>query len=651
MAKCGECSNEKIMCVCPKGLGGGDDGEEDPAYDEKIEQVASAIINQCVDFQQNNPGKATELINQVQEILGDPIANQLMEQLANGVYPKAKEAKFKKDFKKLGPNKAMLEELSDKLNLGIFPNPANELSSGIKQAIDALGYMPPYPDNIGTHFEEVLQSYAVYSKNDKLTPAQKLILPVIFWTQIEKMGTPIIERFNEDKVNVHFLFPTSGYKSAEKKLYVAGDFHGFGSTRKTKQEMNALGSTGIMHRADTIPKDSVITYNFVQVDNKFADQSRPYFAGPSEAHPSNFYPSNLHSQEISAFKEPKTTKGLSPFKGCELPDNYSKHSTVACCPPGMSMLYANIDNELPELGLVNVEWPTLLNADSSKTHLHHKQSYLCNKEDNLSEDNEISPDYTNKIFSDQNHTRAINVFEPNSGEVEHVLVVNDGIGYLATNMVDRLDELMREGKIPENTAVIFVTTLPGLANKHSQNVGSERAIEYGSNVEEYSQFLSDKLLPELGYGDIPVENRTIMGSSMSGTASIYMGMPHTNSEGVDIPAQFGHVIAQAPSYSNREILDQVVDQRIQNGRLEDLSSRIKLSCGKFDSLDHAQNLNWDHTQALAKVLGSGTTPLPVKTGNYGHLIHCWSQEVTTTLPNFYQPALSQELLNINSASK
>ena len=161
-------------------------------------------------------------------------------------------------------------------------------------------------------------------------------------------------------------------------------------------------------------------------------------------------------------------------------------------------------------------------------------------------------------------------------------------------------------------------------------------------TDDYITFV-ERALYQLGFDHIPASHITLIGSSMSATASLYMGLKHAD--------KFGNIIAQAPSYANREILRPLMLERKKEkslGQVENLTARIQLSCGNFDSLNRAQNLNLEHTKELAEILGSKDQPLPIHHGNYGHLMHCWSQELTETLPKLYRK--QQELNSQTSKS-
>ncbi len=418
-----------------------------------------------------------------------------------------------------------------------------------------------------------------------------------------------------------------------------------------------------------MPKDAIVTYHYIQLDPKYGNKDRPFFAGPSEALPKSFFiPNSLASETAIVIPSKKSldvstqTETSDPFKDAVLKDKYSKHPTFDGYPNQDSAFCANLDNDFSQLGLpeIPINWTRLLRAPEREgvqdvitvkpKPLRHRINYVCNPNDTLTEDKKISRNYPQKLFSSEYsaYTRAINVFEPTSGKIDNVIIFNDGAGYLTYNMLDRLNALMQNGQISANTAVVFVSTLPGLADKYKRenptiDVGSfsGRDIEYEQGIDAYAQFIDEKLLPTLGYDKIPAANRTLVGSSKSGTASLYMGLKY--------PDKFGKVVAQAPSYSNRTILNPVVEQRRDEqaaGAVTSMANKISLSCGDFDSLDHAQNLNLAHTQELAQILGTRAEPLPVLQRPYGHLMPAWCQELETSLPVLLKPEkTAAELFN------
>ena len=139
----------------------------------------------------------------------------------------------------------------------------------------------PFPE--GLKFDNILEQYAKFC--DELEPIPKKKMSELFWDKIKLMGTPIIEEIADDRVKVHFLFLQDNYDHLRKALYIAGDYHGFTSTNDVRQKMHNIPGTDILHRSYEMPKDCIVTYNYIQIDPEFADQNRPFFSGSTEELP------------------------------------------------------------------------------------------------------------------------------------------------------------------------------------------------------------------------------------------------------------------------------------------------------------------------------------------------------------------------------
>jgi enterochelin esterase-like enzyme len=506
------------------------------------------------------------------------------------------------------------------------PTPTKKLVNAIQ--VSFPNFWPEYFQKNNHTFQEVLDKYEEYYKKLPTEPDnERKAISNVFWDQVKTIQTPIIENISEDEVRVHFLFPQKNYDSDNKKLYVAGDFHGFTSTNNERQEMHHIPETDIMHRSDVMPKDSIVVYHFLQVPLAYQNKNRPEISGPSEALPESFY-------DI----EPIPAVEGDPLKVFHLTDEYSKHTDLVG-----TLFCANVDNDLSHVNLMkNTDWKKLLNADGKHKgylkNISHRRTYLCDRNDQLSKDKNAADNFQHKLDSNTEHTRYVSVFAPSKGQVDNLVIINDGPGYMATDAVEYIDALIGDGQIPKKTAVICISQLPGLIEKYKAQSPKEfatatdpRSIEFGTKIEDYVTFI-DEALKQLGYAHIPAENRTLIGSSMSGTASLYMVLEHKD--------KFGSAIVQAPSYANRGILIPLVQKRKLakiDGQAEDLTARVQFSNGRFDSLEHAQNLNLANTNELAEILGNNSgKKLPVHTGNYGHTIHCWSREIASTLPNLYR---------------
>lgn|GEM_PF-493812 len=240
-------------------------------------------------------------------------------------------------------------------------------------------------------------------------------------------------------------------------------------------------------------------------------------------------------------------------------------------------------------------------------------------------------------------TRDIHVFKPVSGHVDDVMVINDGIPYLITGILDNFEKMVDEHKLSPNTALVFVHALPGLKailseqekevydNDPSANLDGmgERLIDYKHGIEQYAAFIADKLLPQLKLNheiNIPDDpsHRIMIGSSLSGTASIYMGLQHSD--------LFGAVIAQSPSPDNRGILSRI-PREMRSGR------NIYLSCGEFEHPNYAaSNANLEYAKELADKLD-----IVLHQGAYGHQFIAWNEALEQALPHI----LLQNLIKDN----
>lgn len=146
--------------------------------------------------------------------------------------------------------------------------------------------------------------------------------------------------------------------------------------------------------------------------------------------------------------------------------------------------------------------------------------------------------YQNENVPYLNCTRAIDVFKPSSEKIDNVVIVNDGVAYLTMECMEIFNKRVEEGELSPNTAFIFVTPLPGLSLKSNVNDPKasmpgmgERTVEYEHEIEQYVDFLREELLPKISKSGLTLptepENRVMIGSSLSGTASIYIGSKHS----------------------------------------------------------------------------------------------------------------------------
>lgn len=507
----------------------------------------------------------------------------------------------------------------------LFMTPVQRLTQAVKEA---------FPDfQAEGAFEQFMDAYK--RLHTKLSAEQQSQLSAVYWKTIAEIGTPIVEEIDADNVKVHYVYPAKDLDTETNYLYIESDFHGFGTTLE-RQLMHKQGETDVMHRSDVMPKDAVSTYCYREVGKEYGHHPRVHFQ-PSEANPAAGGKSFFSEEALELL-----SKGASPPDGAfskpTLSDPYAKNtaSAIGFMPPWLSTVVANKDNDISPLGLTQINWASILGGQSDElSHLTHKQTFLCTNTEIHKYDVRDSDEYASRPMNqDEGYLRAVNVFEPADGKVEHVLVVNDGFGYMGTNLTARLDKMMQEGKIPPNTAVVFVSPLPGLCKKYG---GSDsRYIEYCAQIEEYGAFLSSTLLPKLGYDDVNLENRHMIGSSFSGTAAIHLR------ERGDIYK--GHTFAQAPSEGNREIIADSVRARMAQGKdgRKDMSATMHLSCGTYDSMEHAGNIRLDYVKELAKIYGEPEKPLPVPQGNFGHLMHSWSKELESTMQTAFAPLMLQE---------
>src|SRR3990167_3717329 len=159
-------------------------------------------------------------------------------------------------------------------------------------------------------FQDVLSQYAEYCKT--LSQSQKDWFSKVFWDQVKAYGTPIIEAREDGQSEVYFLFPRAKLSEsvdnpgAKKELYLQGDFHGYGSTLKDTQELTQLPRTDIMWRSNTMPRDALVTYYYVQLEPKYGNKKATDFYGDVAYQPPSFFP--VKQSEIPADKPPAKTQ-------------------------------------------------------------------------------------------------------------------------------------------------------------------------------------------------------------------------------------------------------------------------------------------------------------------------------------------------------
>lgn len=484
-------------------------------------------------------------------------------------------------------------------------------------------------------FEIILEEYA--KMLSEVSDQDQKRLSSLFWQLIKFYGTPIIENDSQDesKCHVYFLFPkeklttSSEQPHTKKDLYLQGDFHSYGAT-DSRARVNELFESGIMWRKDTMPRGAIIVYKYIEVEpsqrgRKPIPELAPFFKDEP-----GFIPATTNS----------TFFPIIPQNNCS--DIYSRHTSPY---PGFAnaekIFRVSAESMRAHIALQPIHWPHLLGTKLSNqpSHFSFYATLYSDQAGDLKRcDAQITEQYhdelnfseiTNNVYA--NFTRDIQVFSPASKQIDDIIVINDGIPYLITGMLEYFERMVDANIISPNIALVFVHPLPGLKNTLSQKEAQDyandpssilpgmgvRLIDYKHGIDQYVDFLSQKLLPQLKskYGlDVPsdAEHRIMIGSSLSGTASIYIA---------SVPNLFGAVIAQSPSADNRGIL---------NKRTKELqtTTNIYLSCGEFEHPDYAAaNDNVDYAAELAQRL-----QIPLHKGAYGHQFIAWNEELPIALP-------------------
>ena len=547
-------------------------------------------------------------------------------------------------------------------------------------------------------FQDVLSQYAEYCKT--LSQSQKDWFSKVFWDQVKAYGTPIIEAREDGQSEVYFLFPRAKLSEsvdnpgAKKELYLQGDFHGYGSTLKDTQELTQLPRTDIMWRSNTMPRDALVTYYYVQLEPKYGNKKATDFYGDVAYQPPSFFP--VKQSEIPADKPPAKTQeelqvadalfngswyGLALMSSLDDIANakdgvvYLSEDPKAYYVKGMQQqatLPQDIDLTNLEEKLENVEFKQTVLAITSKAGHTRPNSVLIDEfsnyhkiYDSKSSFFRVDPDKDlsdlglpventdlGTFFSDLRNkarvslvskddkildypvnpedlskfSRSIHVFAPpGDADLDQAVIIHDGNYYLLGNTAERMKQLLSE-----NTAVIFIAPEDGIeaeakakgvefsATDALEGMGT-RTVDLKYRVDEYAGFIHNELLPELVKRGIKIpddpDKRVLVGSSLSGTASIYMGMSH--------PEWFGKVVAQSPSIDNR-----IKIEEIMNAGKKQPSPEIFLSCGTLECPAHAKNLNLPFAEELAEYLNVELHSYP-----HGHQMEGWSpQLVEEALP-------------------
>ena len=507
-----------------------------------------------------------------------------------------------------------------------------------------------YPESHTHTFQDVLSKYAEYDA--VLKPAQKKAISLVFWNIVEEIGTPIIEDSLtvEGKCDVYFLFPKNKV-SEGKDLYLQGDVHGYDTT-DGRQQVNEFSQTGIMLHQDAIARDAIITYRYIQLEHAL------YGKTPTEHHgsvlvetpPDIFFPSE-DALATEVVISPQTENASDVFWGADsqLSDEYSKHRfSFPGSPERLFRVNANLERS--HLSSTPVDWSQLLseNNPAAKHFILHDVLY-SDVDGNLHQcidsftgeqatPGRLFPKNPDDAPPFDDFTRVIHVFKPTSGVIDDVVLVNDGIPYLATGAMESFEKMVETQQLSPHTAFVFVNYLPGLAKTMNPDdptasmpgMGA-RTIDYKHGIKQYADFIKTKLFPQLSTRDFQIpedsNHRVMVGSSLSGTASLYMAHVH--------PTLFGGVIAQSPSPNNRDILAPTV------AGFTPLESRadILMSCGDFEQLTGAANTNLPYARELSTKLR-----VPLKEEAHGHQFLPWIEALETALPQSFENIHLQGLI-------
>ncbi|MCS5711498.1 alpha/beta hydrolase-fold protein [Candidatus Berkiella aquae] len=479
-----------------------------------------------------------------------------------------------------------------------------------------------YSDDSRVSFEEVLIKYKDYY-NGLDSEEKQLLLQSLFWEQVKTVGTPIIEDIPDNKSKVYFLYSKDKVKNSSEEpgkkrdLYLQGDFHGYGSTLKDEQSLGQLAGTDILFRSDTMDKEALVTYYFVQLEPSLGDKPATHFYGDIAYQPPSFFPVTLKEppSDMPASKSKEEIAMVSNlFWGedsvvvdeyCKFHKSYDQNSGFFC---------ADSKKSVADLG-----FPIRMKGDNA-----FFDNFFASKVKSaslaLASANNKVIDYPENREDLDKCSRSILLFAPEDKKaIENVVIIYDGRFYQLGNTQERLENVFEQ-----NTAVIYVNPEKGIEEEAKRSGVqfdvtdslpgmNERTVDLKHRVDEYAQFIHEELLPELvkrGFA-IPDDpnKRVLVGSSLAGTASIYMGMKY--------PAWFGKVVAQSPSIANREKLEDFVTQE-QKPPPPDLY----LSCGQFECPEHARNQGLPFAKELATHFN-----IPLHINPYGHQMEGWSQEL------------------------
>jgi CubicO group peptidase (beta-lactamase class C family) len=520
-----------------------------------------------------------------------------------------------------------------------------ELQKATGKASLPVKFWKNYSDRDAHTFQEVLNQYAEYCRV-YLNSAQKKAMSRVFWTQIEAIGTPIIEAIpgSEDTCGVYFLFPKARV-NAGNDVYLQGDFHSYGTT-KERARLEHLENTDIMLKHNVMTQDDWVVYQFVQLPQSIQNKTPTELAGSRFVEPpqTDYFP----KQTPAVIDTPPTPDN--PPNWYENPEvilreEYSKHRPVFFVYGEDRIFRVNPDKMLARLPGEPLDWQALLSKTVSedKPFVLHDVFY-SNIAGDIHPREHIPPD---QFFQNADKppydklTRVIYVVKPKTGAVEDLVLINDGLGYLHSGAMQQFEQMVDKHRISPQTGFILVNTLPALAETMRPPEGNEKAslagmgertLDYEYGKTNYVNFMRDQLFPQLKVSGFAVptdkNHRVMLGSSLSGTFAVWVASEH--------PELFGTVIAQSPSPANRSILRDVV-------RTYDASApraNIILSCGKFEAPSFAANDNLGYAEQLSRRLG-----IPLQVGPHGHQFLPWTEELARDLPKAMHQNHEQAQLN------
>ena len=693
-------------------------GNDDLSAEEQetLNEFLSAMENELAAFKKEpiEQGKDPELIDQIKFVRDGNVLTLVLPTPMPAIYDALVKRLIDKNFIPGQPKNVIAKTVAQDF---------------IKKLQDATGKEPlpqkfwaDYREKNKPTFQDVLEKYADYCKSLP-SPQQKKEMDKLFWEQIKAIGgTPIIEDSLSYKgeCDVYFLFPKDKLDKSEevprtkKDLYLQGDFHGYDST-DGRQRLLKIKNTGIMWHKDTMPKDSLVVYSYIQVEPSQRGiepepELPPFFEDGDEFTP--------RTTNTAIF--PKI-----PQSGCR--DEYSTHASPYFFDSPVKIARINSDPKRAHIPGKPVDWLTLLSTDNTRHFGYHTTLYSDIAGDLHRSNARVTEHYHDDLFYSNGYnlslktvdsfdeldtttlgenpylikvkgekedeykmwgykengwqltdlepknvdslnippekwepnqtvfvsitdasfntlkkghtpylpyadfTRAIQVFKPASSEIDNIIVVNDGIPSLITGCMDHFEKMVAEKKLSPNTAFVFITPLPGLEKSMSPEVAARynadpskdlggmgfRLIDYRHGIDQYIDFIDEKLFPELekeeiGFPSDP-RHRVMRGVSLSGTASIYIGSER--------PDLFDAVIAQSPSSANRAILSDIPRAKLTG-------KNIYLSGGKFEHPDYAAaNAFIEYAKELSRKLG-----IPLHTGAHGHQNIAWNEELEGALP-------------------